>query len=246
MAKVAKGAVYNFVKNELVPVNTQRVECADGRYTKEQSEGAIRAFGGDFGFVLAFAAALRKEGTFLNPDEIVSRYYKAVQKVRGEDTRLYYHTDEHNHREGKIGCGHAAKASDPPNNGKYGILSREARNLYDVFSRHPGSNITILNGHHQEQGVLLVEGTSHSLNSRNHKNMFFVVTPNMINHLIDALAPIFSQGLVKPLNPQDIKDSYKMQQDATAMLLGADKLPTFRVGLNGNGHFVMEQLPKKR
>src|SRR3989344_4678604 len=243
MAKITKGDVYNCVKENLVPVNNKRVECADGRYMPVQSQGAIRAFGGDFGFVLAFAAALREEGTHLLPNQIVERYYNAIQQIRGEDTRLYYHTDEHNHAEGKIGCGHAEKATDAANDGMYGVRSLEAQNLYQTFARHPSSSITILNGHHEEKGVLQVEGKSHSLNSRKHKNMFFVVTPDMIDHLIDTLAPIFSQGLEVPLDPQDIKDSYEMQQDATAKLLGADKLPTYKVGFNNNGHFVMEQLP---
>lgn len=244
--KITKGDVFEFVKKELVPVNAQRIECADGRYLPEQSRGAVRAFGGDFGFVLAFAAALREEGTFISPNEIVDRYFEAVKKVRGEDTRLYYHTDEHNHREGKIGCGHAAKASDPANNGMYGVRSMEAQNLYQTFASHPSSNVTILNGSHEEKGVLLVEGNSHSINSRNHKNMFFVVTPEMIDNQINSLTPIFSEGLSTPVDPNDVKSSYQKQQNATAKLLGADKLPFYRVGKNSNGHFVMEELRKRK
>lgn len=250
MVKTKREEIEKFVKKELVPVNNTRVECADGRYQPEQSQGAIRAFGGDFGFVLAFAAALQGEGTFIDPDEIVERYYRAVKQFRREDTRLYYHTDKDHHAEGKIGCGHAAQASSAENEGKYGIPSEEARALYETFAKHPSSNTTILEGKHEEKGVLIVHGegraVTHSINSRNENGMYFVVDAARIDTFIDLVTPIFSRGLIDAVGPEDVKASYIKQQNATAQALGADKLPMYRVGINGNGHFMMEQLPRRR
>lgn len=243
--------VREFVKKELVPVNHEVAACADGRTPKEVSKGGIRMFGGDYGMVLAFAAALRAEGTFLEPDEIVERYYRAVREVRGENTKLFYHSDEHSHKEGKIGCGHAREASDPRNDGLYGVTSLEAKSLYDSFAAHPHSNISILEGHHDEKGVLVVEGNgnglTHSVNSRNKRgDKFYVVEPSRIDALIDATAPIFSRGLLVSVDPEDVKAKYIMQQGETSRLLGADKLPTFRVGFKPNGDFMMEQISTKR
>lgn len=249
--KITKGEVFEFVKKELVPVNHELAACADGRTPKEVSRGGVRMFGGDYGMVLAFAAALRSEGTFLEPDEIVERYYRAVREIRGENTKLFYHSDEHAHKEGKLGCGHAREASDPKNDGLYGVTSIEAKALYDSFASHPHSNISILEGNHDEKGVLVVEANgkdqTHSVNSRNKRgDKFYVVEPARIDALIDATAPLFSRGLMVAVDPEDVKAKYKMQQNATSELLGADKLPTFRVGFKPNGDFMMEQLPKKK
>ncbi len=238
--------VENFVKENLVRADNMRIECGDGRYKPEQSEGAIRAFGGDFGMVMAFAGALKSEGTFIDPDEIVERYYRAVKDFRGEDAKLYYHTDEHKHKEGKIGCGHAAGASDPANKDMYGITSDEARGLYEAFAKHPRSNSTVLEGEHKERGVIYLEGKTHSLNSRRGHEMYFVVTPTQIDEAIDILTPIFSKGLVVPVDAEDVKAYYIRQQYATAKLLGADKLPVYSVRVKPSGHFVMQQLPQKR
>lgn len=245
MAKTTtREEIEKFVKESLVPANNTRVECADGRYTPEQSQGAIRAFGGDFGFVLAFAGALKSEGTFIDPDEIVERYYRAVRQFRGEGTKLYYHTDEEHHVKGEKGCGHAAQASNPNNKNEYGVSSDEARELYDKFEKHTSSHITILQGKHEEQGVLLVKGTNHSMNSRSKDKSFFVVTPASIDLHIDLIAPKFSKGLIHPVDPEDVKAFYIRQQTETSRRLKADQLPHFDVNpSNKNGHFTVEQHP---
>ncbi len=135
---ITREEVKKFVKENMIPVNNSRIECGDGRYTKEQSGGAIRAFGGDFGMVMAFAGALKDEGTYIDADGIATRYFRAVKKVRGEDTKLYHHTDTHNHALGEIGCGHVAKATSPEHDGLYGSLThKDVKELYASFSKKP-------------------------------------------------------------------------------------------------------------
>src|SRR5258706_1281359 len=102
MAKPTREEVKKFVKETLTRANNSKIECGDGRYTPEQSDGAIRAFGGDFGMVMALAGALKDEGANLGPDEVVGRYLLAVKKVRGDETKLYHHTDTHNHELGQV------------------------------------------------------------------------------------------------------------------------------------------------
>ena len=252
--KVTREEIEKFVKENLVTANDRRMACGDGRYMPEQSEGAIRAFGADFGMIMAFAGALNYEGTNIDPEEIVERYSRAKKKEFGQDVGIYYHCDSHNHEEGKIGCGHIAKASDPQNDGLYGNINhKEVKELFDAFTKHPESNLTVLDGQHEEKAVLFVHGApdSHeipySINSKDRKgNMYFVVDMDRINRFIDKIAPAFSAGLLIQVNPEDVKRNYAVQMGTTAKLLNADKLDHYKIALDQRGHFIMEQLPKPR
>src|SRR4030042_5915084 len=253
MAKATREEIKKFVKENLTRANNSRIECGDGRYTPEQSDGAIRAFGGDFGMVMALAGALKDKGTLLSADEIVARYLNAVKKVRGQGTKLYHHTDTHNHAKGEIGCGHAAKRSSPENDGMYGSLTADdVRALYESFSQNPESNLTVLEGEHQEKAVLFVHGgpddadIHYSLNSMDENgNMYFVVDMDRINRFIGEVVPVFSEGLPTPVAENGVKKSFLKQMQATADLL-ASGLDTFKISIDGKGNFSMNQLPKNR
>lgn len=251
MAKLQKGDAYNFVKENLRVGNDSRFACGDGRYESEQSQGGIRAFGADFGMIMAFAAALKDNGIAYSPKHLVSNYVRAKESLLGSEAVLDYHCDEHNHESGNIGCGHIAKASDPSNDGKYGsITSDEVRALFDAFTQHPVSHLTVLEGEHKEEGVLFVHGadedTSYTVNSKNKKGkMFFVVDKERIDKYIDRITPFMSEGLSSELNPESVKANYNLQMGTTASLLKADQIPHYRV-VASRGQFVMEQLPKKK
>jgi hypothetical protein len=248
---ITRGEIDKFVKENMIPANNSRIECGDGRYTKEQAQGAIRAFGGDFGMVMAFAGALKDEGTYIDSEEIVRRYLRAVKKVRGEDTKLYHHTDTHNHSLGEIGCGHAAKASSPEHDGLYGSLTHsDVKDLYNSFSKDPNSNLTVLEGEHQEKAVLFVHGVSddtdihYSINSMDTKgNMYFVVDMDRINKFIEQVVPLFSDGLLVPVEEKDVKENFLKQMQATADLLASD-LDKFKITIDNTGNFSMNQLPQ--
>lgn len=245
--------IEKFVKENMIPANNSRIECGDGRYTKEQADGAIRAFGGDFGMVMAFAASLKDEGTYLDSDEIIARYLRAVKKVRGEDTKLYHHTDTHNHALGEIGCGHAAKASSPQYDGLYGSLThQDVKDLYKSFAKDPNSNLTILEGEHQEKAVLFVHGgpddtdIHYSINSMDASgNMYFVVDMDRINKFIGQVVPLFSDGLLVPAKEKDVRENFLKQMQATAGLLASD-LDKFKVTIDNTGNFSMTQLPQAK
>ena len=245
--------VKKFVKENLTRANNSRIECGDGRYTPEQSDGAIRAFGGDFGMVMAFAGALKDEGITLSPDEIVSRYLGAVRKIRGEETKLYHHSDTDHHASGQIGCGHVARASEPENDGKYGSLThQDVRDLYKSFSDNPANNLTLLEGKHGEKAVLFVHGgpddtdIHYTVNSMDKKgNMYFVVDMDRINRFIGQVVPLFSEGLSQAVEEKDVKDNFFKQMKATASLLAAD-LDKFKVTVSQDGSFSMNQLPKPK
>lgn len=248
--KITKKEVEKFVKEALTRADNSRIECIDGRYTPEQSGGAVRAPGGDLGMIMAFAGALKDEGTYLVPEEIVERYLRSVRNKRGADARLYYHDDDSSH---SIGCGHIAKASSPEYDGLYGSLTyQEVRQLHEAFISHPQVHKTVLEGSHAEKGVLFVHGESeespvpYTVNSRDGKgNMFFVVDIDRANRFIEKAAPYFTKGLLTPVDPEDVKRNFLIQLNATAGLLAGDK-DKFKVTIDNTGNFSMNQLPKPR
>ena len=246
--KTTREEIEEFVKEALTQANNDRIECMDGRYTSEQSEGAVRAPGGDLGMVMAFAGALKDEGTSLTPEEIVERYSKSVSKKRGEKPKLYYHDDDSSH---PIGCGHVARASSPEFDGLYGSLtSQDVRQLYEAFVVHPQAHKTVLEGPHAEKAVIFVHGESnegpipYTINSSDAKgNMYFVVDIDRANRFIEKAALHFSEGLVNTVKAEDVKRNFLIQLNATAGLLAGDK-DKFKVTVGQDGSFSMHQLPK--
>lgn len=251
VAKITKGDAYNFVKENLITANDRRFACGDGRYEAEQSQGAIRAFGADFGMIMAIAATLKDNGIKYSPQDLVNNYVKAKQQLVGEDAKVDYHCDEHNHENGNIGCGHIAKALSEENDGKYGsITAKEVGVLFDAFTQHPVSHLTVLEGEHKEEGVLFVHGhdedVSYTVNSKNKKGkMFFVVDKDRTDRYIENITPFMSEGLPSEISADAVKRNYYLQMGTTAQLLKADQLPHYKVVVK-KGHLAMEQLPKKK
>lgn len=251
--KVTREEIEKFVKENLVTANDRRVACGDGRYMPEQSEGAIRAFGADFGIIMAFSATLKDEGTFIDPKEIVERYSRAKKSEFGQDAVFDYHCDSHSHEAGQIGCGHIAKASDPKYDGLYGSINHEdVSKLFDAFTKHIDSQLTVLEGHHEEKAILLVHGhpeedeVAYSVNSRNNKgDMYFVADIDRTIKLIKRLAPKFSSGLLDPVNPDDVVINYLKQMSATASII-APNLDQHKVVVSSRGYESMSQLPKQK
>jgi len=246
--KITKKGVEEFVSKELAKAVNDRMHCMDERYTKEQSEGAVRVPGGDFGMVMAFAGALKDEGTQLTPEEIIERYFKTVKRKRGDNAKLYYHDDDSDH---EIGCGHAAMAMSQKYDGLYGSLTyTEIRQLYVVFTNHPNTSLTTLKGEHGSDGVLFIHGESavspipYSVHSQDEerKEKFFVVDIDRAYRFIDKATPHFSVGLQKFVNAEDVKRNFLLQLKTTAGVLAAG-LSKYDIVINPQGNFQMEQLP---
>jgi hypothetical protein len=246
--QITREEVKKFVKENLVAADDKRTVCADGRYEREQSRGGRRVFGADFGIAMAIAAALKDDGTYLSPEEIVERLWRAKCRVVGERTKLNYHTDSHNRGLDKIGCGHIAKAANPEYDGLYGSITyQEIQALYTSFSRHPEAELTVLEGDHAEKAVLLVHGTSHSVHSRDKKGrMYFVADVDRTDRFIDEIVPFFCDGLLSPISADKVKQNYHRQMQATAGLI-AQGLAQFRVTIDDKtGNFSMNQLPNPK
>ena len=243
--KITREEVEKFVKENLVPANDEWTVCADGRYDHEQSRGGTRAFGADFGPIIAIAATLKDDGTHLSAEEIVERYWRAKCQVVGKKTKLNYHTDTHNLDSDKIGCGHIAKATNPEHDGLYGSITfQEVQDLYTSFSKHPEAELTVLKGNHEERAVLLGRGTSHSVHSKDKKGrMYFVADVDRTNMFIDRIVPFFSVGLLYPVNAEKVKQNYHRQMQATSDLIAAG-LDQFKVTIRPDGSFSMNQLPR--
>lgn len=253
MVKKSKKGIYEFMKKELIPVEEEgRVACGDDRHEKEQSKDAIRIFGGNMGSLMAIDATLKDKGENVSPEELVRAYADARQDAYGLGANLDYHCDKHNHENGEYGCGHIRHAANPENNGKYGSISADnVRRLFEAFSQHPLSRLTILNGDHQAQGVIFLHTpepeAKFALNSKNKKGQgFFVVHKERADRYFDEITPRLSQKLGVTIDPEAVKRNYWMQVDATTILLEADKLPHYKVTVNSKRDFTMEQLPKLR
>lgn len=245
--------IEKLVKENLTRIDNSRIACIDGRFNPEQSEGAIRAPGGDFGIIMAFAGALKDEGTFIDPEEIIERYSRVKKKEFGQDAKLDYHCDSHNHNEGQIGCGHIANASDPQYDGLYGSINhKDVKELFTAFTKRPDSNLTVLEGHHEEKAVLLVYGhpkdedVAYSIHSRDSKgNMYFVADMDRAIKYIKKITPQFSVGLQVPVSVDDVIINYLKQMQATLSLLALDK-DKHKVTIANDRSFSMNQLPKPR
>jgi hypothetical protein len=240
----------NFVETNIVKANDSRVECGDGRYRSEQSQGAIRAFGADFGIIMAIAGTLKKEGITLNPDKIVSTYVDSVKDIRGEDARIYFHTDS-SHPIPEIGCGHIKKASSKETEELYApLVSDEVSTLYESFIVNERSRVTTLEGDHKEKAVLLVYGSNYeedpkfSVNSSDGEgNMYFVVDMQRTGRFIKKVFPHFSKGLTKYVPSDKVIQTYLDQMGSTASLL-ASNLDQFKVNISDDGDSSLTQLAK--
>lgn len=252
--KITKGEVFEFVRENLVTANDRGLACGDGRYEPEQSRGAIRAFGADMGILMAIEATLKDSGIKVSPQVLVDKYAQIKKDLYGDEAVLDYHCDEHNHEKGTIGCGHIAQASKPENDGEYGSINHEdVQELFDAFTSHQDSNLTILNGEHKEVGVLIVKLHSQnpesrlSVNSKNKKGKsFFVLDETRTDEHFDRIIPMLASSLEVEIDPDAVKKSYSKHVKTTSKLLKAAEKPHFVViPANQKGNFTMEQLSSR-
>lgn len=251
MAKITKKGIKTHVKENLVPVEVEgRVACGDDRHEKEQSKDAIRIFGGNMGSLMAEFATLKDKNESVTSKELVEAYAEVRQEMYGSNANLDYHCDEKHHEKGEFGCSHIKHAANPENDGKYGsIVADDVRELFEAFSQHQMSKLTILNGEHKAEGVIFLHTpqpeAKFALNSKNKKGKsFFVVDKDRAERYFDEITPRLSQKLGISIKSEDVKRNYWLQVESTTKLLEADKLPNFIVTVNADRDFRMEQLPK--
>ncbi len=240
-----------FVKRNIIPADNGGTVCIDGRYSPEQSAGAIRAPGGDFGFIMAIQAELIEQGIASDSARLVEAYLSTVEELRVQPGG-HYHSNEHNHEAGRIGCGHIAKASNPDLSHLYFPLTAEhVRNLYDVFHAHESTDQSVLEGTHEESGVLLVHGPGkgaepkYSVNSLDTQTgeMYFVVDIDRAERFIESIAPILSEKLGLEVNVPGVRSHFMTQLGSTASLL-APSLMQYSVVIGKQGNATVSEAGK--
>lgn len=204
--------IKSFVQNNIVNANNLGMECSDGRYLPEQSEGRIRIFGGDFGVVSAVKLAADDKGLNLPIENIFDRYEKVIiQKSLGRDERLHIHSH----------CGHIKTMSD-----KFPWGAE----LYGLFMEASNKKVTELEGKHEEKSVLFILGLEKSVNSRNSKGeSHFVVDVDRIKNYFSILPEKLA---MLPLTGQDIWNAYAEQMGKTKESIAADR-KIYNVNLKG-------------
>lgn len=219
--------------------------CGDGRYKKDQSNGAIRAFGADFGVLMAFKAALAEKGITATNHQILHNYWRARKGLfMGEKITTDVHTDEHNkilrsEDDPKIGCSHIAKAANPEHAELYGLKAYEVKELYRDLLDFFDVKVAVLEGEHKEKGVLFIYGENEedenaqwSVDSSNEKGeMYFVVDMARAKDFIKKVTPRMG---FKGLEYEDVERNFLKQMRASASLL-AGGLPQFNVFLTKEG-----------
>ncbi len=205
--------ITSFVKGNIVDANNSGLECSDGRYTPEQSEGRIRIFGGDFGVVAAIKLAADKKGLNLSIENIFDRHENAIlQKSLGRDTRLHFHGH----------CAHIKTISDEyPWGGE----------LYGLFVKAENKKETKLKGEHEEQDILFVRGLDKSINSKDADTgeSHFIVDADRIKNYFDILPEKLA---IMQLTGQDIWDAHVEQMGKPKEAIAADK-KIYNVNLKG-------------
>jgi hypothetical protein len=257
--------VREFVEENIVPADDSGSECVDDRETAEQSHGRVRAFGGSLSYMLPSAKVIADLSKDLSNPEISERAGKitnsdivraaiaAKKKVKGEDVQIHLHGDEEHSKNGGIGCGHAAKASDPENEfqHEYGVDASDAREIYEIAYGSKDAHIETLKGGHNAKGVIMVRGDEQtgeakfSVNSKDidGKLQFFVVDIDRTRKLFEEIIPAMFEELGFGNFEGAVDktwDAYVVQMKASTKVL-AKGLPIYNATIDSSGKAKVEK-----
>ena len=210
-----------FIERNICTANNKSLECVDGRYSKEQSRGAIRIPGGGLGVPLAILEVAMQKGLGIEQGEILDKYMVGLRKLWGEDAKLQIHTDTHNTQNGGIGCGHFAKASLPRYQKLYSPLTPEAvQNLYQAALKRQDVKTTVLEGEHEEENVFLVYSDKWSVNSSDQGEMNFVADARRMSKFIGEIMPLID---IPGIETEDVKKACFREMNVTVGILAGNK-----------------------
>ncbi len=218
-------------------------KCVDGRYPPETAAGMIARAGGDCGYVMALMAINKKKKLGLTPEQCLNAIYKVIrQKLHGA---FCMHTDHHidpdsaetnqKMHQTLIGCGHLAKATSQRFRHPYDVQNEDvkkiiayARNLADI---NQGVKIVNLNGEHQEQGVILVDSETYTVNAWDPKMhaMYFIYDKKRDGEFMKKLVKAMA---IPEVTFEDMKKEADIQLQATLHNL-AKGLPLYQVKFTG-------------
>lgn len=230
----------NHIERNIVEVTSGR-KCVDGRYLPNQAVGRLAKPGADLGYVMAFLALNRQKNLGLSASDCFDLIYNILTE-NGDS--FYIHSDshaleadEHHSLNGggniHFGCGHFAKAMMEQYAAMYGV---EPDEMVEVF-RHMrkrqkmGARIEeeILDGNHNERGVLVVEGTKRTIRSFDGENMYFIYDATRDRELTEkAIKKINEKRRGLNIDINDFSEVSNGQLNATLSILAKDK-PIFLV-----------------
>jgi len=229
----------NYVRKNTVAAREGR-KCVDGRYPPDTARGMLARAGGDCGYVMALMAINRKKKLQLTPEQCFNAVYKVIsQKMHGA---FCIHTDHHADPEQNgvndsmhqtlIGCGHLAKAAKRWSIRKpYDVQGKDikkiiayAKNLAEI-----GDHVEMINldGEHAEQGVLIIDNTTYTVNAMDPKehSMYFIYDKKRDE---EFLAKLVEAMAIPGVTFEDMKKEADIQLQATLHNI-AKGLPIYSV-----------------
>ncbi|MFH1827392.1 MAG: hypothetical protein ABH812_03120 [bacterium] len=159
MNEIREGVLMQDIRT-FVETNNYLVEnevlsrCIDGRYIGEDGLPVLAIPGADIGQVGMLFAAANESGVKLDPEKAFSALVDTVGGV--ENIRI--HTDSHNKDGIAAGCGYFGQIKRKP--WLFGITIDQVDIIEQGFEKlvEQGANQIVLEGDHQEEGVLIVRG----------------------------------------------------------------------------------------
>lgn len=216
-------------------------KCVDGRYPPETASGMLARPGGDCGYVMALLALNKKKKLGMTPEQCLNAVYNVIcKKLHGA---FCMHTDHHVDPEHEdlndkmhqtlIGCGHLAKATkqllrepyDVDNDDVKKIIAY-AKNLAEV-SEHV--ELVNLNGDHKEEGVLLVENDTYTVNACDENTQYFIYDKTRDDAFMKKLVEAMD---LPGVTFEDMQKESDIQLQATLHNL-AKGLPLYNVSYKG-------------
>lgn len=239
---MARSEMHELVEHGIFPAN-RYARCVDGRYAGNEF-GAIATPGADIGFLLNGFAASNKLDLGLKEEEIL----QALIRVVGGYKNLRFHSDEHAKGHG-MGCGHIKHSTTDYES--YGITKAQADFVVGILPEllKQGAREEILEGEHQESGVLVVESERFSVKPsvrlRNGIHQSFVyqktLTDARLQELAKALLPLalqYNPGLTEIRLLSALRQATQEQLQLTVGRLAKDK-PVFTAHITPTGKIAL-------
>lgn len=224
-----------YIEQNIIHAHEGR-KCVDGRYLPNQATGMIARPGGDCGYVMALLAVNKKKRLGLTPEQCFNLIYKVVAKTKGFCMHTDHLTDPDNHtHKGLIGCGHLAKAASKELAKDYDVESEDikrvveySRNLADISKT---IHVVNLAGEHQEQGVLVIDSTTYTINADDPRlgRMYFIYDKARDEAFMQSLAnKLRIEGITSEELYKQLRKESDIQLRATLHNL-AKGLPVYNV-----------------
>lgn len=208
---------YPHVLENLGKINPKKVNCVDGRGTKDTNENGMCRPGSFLGLALASLAHRSELG--LSVSEVFSAT-KAFADSKG--MKMEWHTDDHAHGPACAGCGHMMKARAYADS--YKVQEADVLELFALLDAEPPENGDVLLGGHMEQGAVVVSGRDYTLTpGGTEAGQFFVYNAELDGILTNELQAWLEKTSGKDLAPNALSTTVQTQNGLTFGFLAEGK-----------------------